>query len=70
MSQFCSSAAAVAPQVTPAQPVGVPAEAEDLGAMDESVQHGGGHDVGPKTWPERPTGLVEATIKEARRRGR
>jgi hypothetical protein len=46
--------------------VAVTLEADDLGVVDQSVDHGRGDHVVGRTPPQRPNGLFEVTIRLAR----
>jgi hypothetical protein len=53
-------------EVVVAQSVGVALQREDLGVVDESVDHRDGGHSSPKISPQAENGLLLATISEAR----
>ena len=54
------------PEVAVFEAVAVAFEGDDFGVVDESVDHGDGDSGAPKTSPQRPKGLLEVTMSEAR----
>jgi hypothetical protein len=46
--------------------VGVSFEGDDFGVVDEAVDHGGGHYWVAEDFSQRPKGLLEVTMTEAR----
>jgi len=55
-----------AAEVSVFEPVGVAAEGDDFGVVDEPVFMAAATTSSPKTSPQRPNGLLEVTIKLAR----
>jgi hypothetical protein len=49
-----------------AEPVAVALEADDLGVVDEPVDHAAATTSSPETSPQRPDGLLLGAISEAR----
>ena len=54
------------PEVAVAEPVAVALEGDDLGVVDEPVDHGGGYDGIAEDHAQRPNGLLLVTMTEAR----
>ena len=53
-------------QVAVLEPVALAFEADDLGVVDQAVDHGRGDHVVAEDLPQRPNGLLLVTIRLAR----
>jgi hypothetical protein len=60
--EFCSVVPGGAGEVAVAQAVAVAFEGDDLGVVDEAVDHGGGDDVVAEISPQPLKGLLLVTI--------